>query len=376
MTIDRSTTHEVMARRNLDDIARVDFIIDLKRVLRGASIGNKTLYDTIVEPALLAEHGRAPESVDEIAVGMARQPFHQAWSALTRTAQDMMWGAVAATVSRDTPRMREVAARLTESGNPMGSLELDPTFVAPVDVLVADIHCQPGGYMRDDDPDDLTAGALYESGGNVYSLGTGIGARDSKSGAIIAFLAKHYSDFQPRRILDIGCSAGGASVGYAAAFPDAEIHAVDVGPAMLRYAHARAESLGVAVHFHQMDATRLDFDDEFFDLVVSHNVMHEVSAASLCRIFAESHRVIRPGGIALHQDVPIRGDQPSLFQRYMAALETRNNNEPFWTDFANADIAGMMRAAGFAPNDLTETRVPKLDGPGSWYVVMGEKPGN
>jgi ubiquinone/menaquinone biosynthesis C-methylase UbiE len=364
--MDRSRTHAVMARQTQDDLARAQFVVGLKRDLRALSKGNATAYARRVEPSFA---GPPPETIGEIAEAMARQPFHQIWSALTRTAQDMMWEAVETSVARDLPRMRDAATRAT-AGNPMGSLKLDPAFSPPEDVLVADIHCQPGGYMREDAPDDIVAGALYESGGNMYSLGAGIGARDSKAGAVIAWLEGRYPRFKPRRILDLGCSAGGASVGYAAMFPDAEIHAVDVGPAMLRYAHARAEALGVAVHFHQMDARCLSFPDGGFDLVVSHNVMHEVSGESLARIFSESRRMLRPGGLALHQDVPIRGER-TLFERFMFDWETRNNNEPFWRVFAEADVPAMMAKAGFAPGDVTEALIPKLDGPGAWYAVMG-----
>ena len=371
MAMDRGKVHEVMARQTHDDLARAQFIVGLKRDLRALSQGNAQAYDRIVTPAFAARYGRRPETTAEIGREMAGQPFYRMWSALNRTAQDMMWEAVETTIDRDMPRMLREAARLTATGNPMGSLQLDPDFVPPDDVLAADIHCQPGGYMRDERQDDIKAGALYESGGNMYSLGTGIGARDSKAGAVIKFLAERRPEFRPRRILDLGCSAGGASVGYADAFPDAEVHAVDVGPAILRYAHARAEALGVAVHFHQMDAGRLGFPDGFFDLVVSHNLMHEISAATLARLFAESHRVVRPGGIVVHQDVPIRGDR-TLFERYMFSWETRNNNEPFWEVFAEADVTGEMIAAGFAPGEVSEALVPKLDGPGAWYVVMGE----
>ena len=370
--MDRSKTHAVMARQTHDDLARAQFIIGLKRDLRALSKGNATVYAKAIEPAFRAEHGRAPETIQEIGQDMERQPFYRMWSALNRTAQDMMWQAVESTIDRDMPRMAEVADRLTRTCNPMGSLNLNPDFVSPGDVLAAHIHCQPGGYMRDERPDDIKAGALYESGGNMYSLGTGIGARDSKAGAVIKFLAERWPDFQPRRILDLGCSAGGASVGYATAFPDAEVHAVDAGPAILRYAHARAEALGVAVHFHQMDAGSLVFADGFFDLFVSHNVMHEISADTLSQMCAESHRVLRPGGIAVHQDVPIKGDR-TLFQRYMFSWETRNNNEPFWEVFAEADVPAVMEAAGFAHDAIIETNIPKLDGPGAWYVVMGEK---
>jgi SAM-dependent methyltransferase len=373
MAMDRSKAHAVMARQSHDDLARAQFIVGLKRDLRTLSAGNAKAYETTVVPAFTARSGRPPETIAEIGRAMERQPFYRMWSALNRTAQDMMWQAVETTIDRDMLRMRQEAERLTTSGNPMGSLHLNPDFVPPPDVLTADIHCQPGGYMRDERGGDIKAGALYESGGNMYSLGTGIGGRDSKAGAVINFLAERRPDFRPKRVLDLGCSAGGASVAYADAFPDAEVHAIDVGPAILRYAHARAESIGVAVHFHQMDAGRLGFEDGFFDLVVSHNLMHEISADTLSRTFAEALRVVRPGGIVLHQDVPIRGDR-TLFERYMFNWETRNNNEPFWEVFADADVVGEMVSAGFAPEHVIEALVPKLDGPGAWYVVMGEKP--
>jgi SAM-dependent methyltransferase len=372
MEMNRSRTHEVLARQTSDDVVRAQFVIGLKRHLRGLARGNETTYARFVEPRFRARRGRSPATVAEVGAEMAREPYYQLWSSLTRTAQDMMWDVVENTIQRDMPRMLDAARRLTGEGLRRGSLSLEPGFVAPPDVLVADIHCQPGGYMRDAGDGDMMAGALYESGGNLYSSGVGNGQRDSKAGAVIGFLAEHFPGFQPRRILDLGCSAGGASVAYAASFPQAEVHAVDAGPAILRYAHARAEALGVAVQFHQMDVSRMKFADASFDLVVSHNLMHEISRETLAGVFAESRRLLRPGGIAIHQDVPIRGKR-TLFERYMFDWETRYNNEPFWQVFADADVPRLLAQAGFAPAAVTETQVPRLDGPGTWYLALARQ---
>jgi SAM-dependent methyltransferase len=372
MEMNRSRTHEVLARQTADDVVRAQFVIGLKRHLRGLARGNETTYTRFVEPRFRAQHGRNPATVEEVGAAMAREPYYQLWSSLTRTAQDMMWDVVENTIQRDMPRMVAVARRLTAESHRRGSLSLEPGFVAPPDVLVADIHCQPGGYMRDAGDGDMMAGALYESGGNLYSSGVGNGQRDSKAGAVIGFLAKHFPGFQPQRILDLGCSAGGASVAYATSFPQAELHAVDAGPAILRYAHARAEALGVAVHFHQMDVSRMKFADASFDLVVSHNLMHEISRETLARLFAESRRLLRPGGIAIHQDVPIRGER-TLFERYLFDWETRYNNEPFWQVFAEADVPRLLAQAGFAPEAVTETQVRRVDGPGTWYLALARQ---
>jgi SAM-dependent methyltransferase len=372
MEMHRSTTHEMLARQTPDDVARAQFIIGFKRYMRAMGKGNETACSMRAEPRFRARHGRAPETVEELGSELEHESYYQVWSALTRVAQEMMWEVVETTIARDTPRMRAAARRLCTPGQAKGSLSLDPAFTPPRDVLVADIHCQPGGYMRDGGKDDLMAGALYESGGNVYSSGVGIGQRDSKAGAVIGFLSERFPAFRPTRILDLGCSAGGASVAYAASFPDAEVHAVDVGPAILRYAHARAEALGVAVHFHQMSVGALDFPDGSFDLVISHNLMHEISRETMAGLFAESRRVLRPGGLAVHQDVPIRGDR-SLFERYMFAWETKYNNEPFWELFAAADVPRMLAQAGFAADAIEETHLKRVDGPGSWYVALGQK---
>ncbi len=372
MEMNRSRTHELLARQTADDVVRAQFVIGLKRHLRGLAKGNETTYARFVEPRFRAQHGRNPATVEEVGAEMAREPYYQLWSSLTRTAQDMMWDVVENTIQRDMQRMVAAARRLTAEGHRRGSLSLEPGFVAPPDVLVADIHCQPGGYMRDAGDGDMMAGALYESGGNLYSSGVGNGQRDSKAGAVIGFLAEHFPGFQPQRILDLGCSAGGASVAYAVSFPQAELHAVDAGPAILRYAHARAEALGVAVHFHQMDVSRMKFADASFDLVVSHNLMHEISRETLARLFAESRRLLRPGGIAIHQDVPIRGKR-TLFERYLFDWETRYNNEPFWQIFADADVPRLLAQAGFASEAVTETQVRRVDGPGTWYLALARQ---
>lgn len=372
MQTDRSSQHEMLARQTADDRARSRFVVGLKRQLRAMTRGNETIYACRGEPRFRARHGRGPTTVEEVAAELELESYYRLWSALTRGAQEMMWDTVERTIEHDMPRMLDVARRLSSRGGAGGSLSLDPALVPPPDVLAADIHCQPGGYMRDAGVEDLMAGALYESGGNMYSSGVGIGRRDSKAGAVIGFLAQRFPQLKPRRILDLGCSAGGASVAYAASFPDAEIHAVDAGPAMLRYAHARAEAMGLPVHFHQMDVRRLGFAEQSFDLIVSHNLMHEISQATMARLFAESHRLLRAGGVAIHQDVPTRGER-SLFERFLFDWETRYNNEPFWQAFVQADVRRLLAEAGFAPAAIQETELPKLDGPGTWYLAIGER---
>jgi len=257
----------------------------------------------------------------------------------------------------------------------LGSLALDPDYDPSPEVAAVDIHLQPGGYAMDRGGHDVVAGALYECGGNVFSFGQGIGRGDSKAGVVIRLLEEAFGGFVPGKLLDIGCSAGAASAAYAAHWPDTEVHAVDLGAAMLRYAHARAESLGVGVHFHQMDASAMGFADESFDLVVSHNLMHEIGEAKRRAMFRESLRLVRPGGIVIHQDVAIR-NQPTIVHQVERDWDTHFNGEVHWNTYATADLAADMRAAGFAPESIVEHDLAALQGFANnrWYAISARKP--
>ena len=90
----------------------------------------------------------------------------------------------------------------------------------------------------------------------------------------------------------------------ASAFPDAHIHAIDIAAPFVRYGHARAESLGVGIHFSQQNAEQTDFEDESFDLIVSHILLHETSAKALRNILRECHRLLRPDGLMVHAEIP------------------------------------------------------------------------
>ena len=290
---------------------------------------------------------------------------------MNRSAQELVWMAAGEPVLRDAERMDAQAEQLIGAPNKLGELHLDPEFVPPTEIANVDIHLQPGGYSLARHAHDVTAGALYENGGNVYSFGQGIGKTDSKAGAVIAYL-ESTSRLRPRRILEIGCSAGAAACAYAAHYPDADVHAIDIGAGMLRYAHARAESLDVRVIFHQMSGAALKFPDGTFDLVVSNNLLHEIGSESLRAMLREARRVLAPGGITIHQDVPIRA-APSEVHQVERGWDEKFNGEIFWNMYAGDDLPADMRLAGFAPGEVTETCVQKLAGVGDWYLLIGQK---
>lgn len=371
----RSVTHEMLARPNADEASRQQFVVAFKQALnKGLRSTQGALFEQVVAPTWHARTGSSPSTRAQIRAAMQADPAYRSWSSLARAAQEQMWIAVGDSVFRERERLASAAAALDASPLRRGSVHLDPDFVPPRGVTAVDIHLQTGGYALDLGDGDCSAGALYESGGNLYAFGQGISRTDSKAAHVQRFIAEKFPHLKPQQILDMGCSAGSASVPYAEAFPDAEVHAIDVGSGMLRYAHARAEALGAAVHFHQMDVAATRFPDQSFDLIVSHNLMHEISAPTRRGMLRESQRLLRPGGVCVHQDVPLRFQGLSEFRKFEMSWDTLNNNEPYWEVYANADLAPELLAAGFADDCIHVGSLPAREGTLPWFVACAWKP--
>ena len=358
-----------------EEAARQRFVVALKQALnQGLRISQAALFEKVVAPAWRERHGRNPETRADIRTAMQADPAYRSWSSLARASQEQLWIAVGDSVFREAPRLSAMAAALDAAPTRRGSLTLDPNFVPPRGVTAVDIHLQTGGYALDLGDGDCSAGALYESGGNLYAFGQGISRNDSKAAHVQRFIAQRFSHLKPQRILDMGCSAGSASVPYAEAFPDAEVHAIDVGSGMLRYAHARAEALGAAVHFHQMDVAATRFADDSFDLVISHNLMHEISAPTRRGMLRESLRLLRPGGVCVHQDIPLRYQGLAEFRKFEMSWDTLNNNEPYWEVYANADLEPELLAVGFAKDCIHVGSLPAREGTLPWFVACAWRP--
>jgi ubiquinone/menaquinone biosynthesis C-methylase UbiE len=217
----------------------------------------------------------------------------------------------------------------------------------------------PGGYAADRGDGDTAAGAVYDRGVYLYMSGLMGPLNDAVGRLAAAWLKDLHPGFAPASLLDLGCGVGHATLAWAEAYPAAEVHGIDIGAALLRYAHLRAESLGKPVHFHQRDAEHTGFPDASFDLVTSAIVLHETSTRALPGILKECRRLLRPGGIMLHIDQP-RFDDTDSWSTFLQENEVHYNNEPFWRRYRMTDLAELARAAGFAA-DAIETDIVAAD---------------
>jgi ubiquinone/menaquinone biosynthesis C-methylase UbiE len=349
--------HGMLVEPDRDELARQEFIRGFKAYIQSGVVpGIHASYHNEVKPAFERREGRAPRDRHEIRTLMVQHPLFRTYASLQRVSQELLWDTVLDSVERELPALLE-RAKTRNGGTPQGSLTLNPALPLPKYAVGVDIHCMPGGYGGEGGADDVTVGALYDRGVYLYALGMMGPMNDDIGGSAAKFVRDRYPQFKPRRILDLGCTVGHSTLPFVDAFPEAEVHAIDIGPSLLRYAHARAESLGKRVHFSQQDASATHFPDGYFDLVVSSILFHETSAKALPAIIRECHRLLSPGGMAVHGDLPPFWAMDE-FNQFMLDCETYYNNEPYWGAMREVDQVAESVKAGFKPENVEFCMAP------------------
>lgn len=330
--------HGALPTPSRDQEARQDYVHDLRRCLAGLQGDLYGLYQKKIEPEFCKKHGHAPKDHHDVRRAMKANPNYQYWSASQRFSQELGWESVI-----DTVQEYGVPGEVRE---PIGSLTLDPSLKMPTYHTAQDIHVQPGGYHGGDAPDPVAAGAIFDLGVRIWGTG-GMGTQNDILGVIASnYFVSQHPDVKPKRILDMGCTIGGSTLPWKRKFPDADVIAIDVAGPCLAYGHRRAEALGHAIHFEQQNAENTSFEDDSFDIVVSHILLHETSRKALPKIFAETLRLLKPGGVALHFDAsPVTGEDH--FMDFMYEWEVQNNNEAFLGTLRSLDVPAMLIEAGF-----------------------------
>ena len=345
--------HAVFPQSAHDDTARFDFLANLNGYLSTRlSPKVRESYEKRVKPAFEQREGRAPENRHEVRKAMAADPVYQTWSALRRNTMEMRQQAGRGMVLRQLGPLIDKVRQINETSP---GLQLDPSVQVPRYVSAVDIHCMPGGYHTELVPGDVLAPANSDSG--IFATTGGMLGRWNDGGgqALAQWLKKEHPQFKPRRILDLGCTVGHNAVPLAQAFPDAEVIAIDVAAPMLRYAHARARSLGVEnINFRQANAEALDYPDGHFDLISTAMFWHESSSKAMPRKLKEIHRLLADGGLTAHLEQP-QYTGMDVYEQFVRDWDTYNNNEPFWGVMHEYDLRKMMADAGFDPARYFET---------------------
>jgi ubiquinone/menaquinone biosynthesis C-methylase UbiE len=161
--------------------------------------------------------------------------------------------------------------------------------------------------------------------------------------------------------LEIGSGTGYFSLNLMQQGLIGRLTATDISPGMLSQLASTAAGLGLDdVTTVVTEAETLPFDDESFDLVLGHAVLHHIP--DLDRAFAEFKRVLRPGGSIVF------AGEPSRYGDRLAAVPKRTGVfvAPAWRRVVGAreravaeadqseghSLEGEVDVHAFAPADL------------------------
>jgi SAM-dependent methyltransferase len=383
--------HGVYPETTHDEIARFNFLAHMNRHLSaGLMPGVAKAYETRVAPSFQKKNGRPFKDRHEVRKALLAEPAFQWWSALRRATMESRQQAGRWVTLRQADALNARAAALIDDSK----LKLNPETRLPRYVAAIDHHCMPGSYHTELAEGDVTGAANYDVG--IFATTGGMLGlfNDGGGQAIAKWIKESLPNLKPKRILDLGAGLGHNVLPIAAAFPEAEMVAVDVGAPMLRYGAARAKSMGIEnVTFVQGDVSDLSqFPDESFDLIHSCMFLHETSMKSMPQIFAETYRLLKPGGLVLHVEQPQYAKDMPLFEQAMRDWDAFYNNEPFWTKMHEIDLDKFMVEAGFPKDTLMHGGVAAVVDPkvfpeaakdtkqedygrkAAWHVVGARKP--
>ncbi|HZK16321.1 MAG TPA: methyltransferase domain-containing protein [Solirubrobacterales bacterium] len=160
--------------------------------------------------------------------------------------------------------------------------------------------------------------------------------------------------------LEIGSGTGYFSLNLAQMGVIERLTATDISPGMLDRLSTTATELGLDAETAVTEAEELPFEDESFDLVFGHAVLHHIP--DLERAFAEFRRVLRPGGAIAFCGEPSRyGDRLAAAPKRAGLIAA-----PAWRRLVGADpravpeaeqshghsLEGEVDVHAFAPADL------------------------
>jgi ubiquinone/menaquinone biosynthesis C-methylase UbiE len=160
--------------------------------------------------------------------------------------------------------------------------------------------------------------------------------------------------------LEIGSGTGYFSLNLLQMGTIERLTATDISPGMLRRLSATADGLGLEAETVVTEAEELPFEDESFDLVFGHAVLHHIP--DLERAFAEFRRILRPGGAIAFCGEPSRyGDRLAAAPKRAGMIAA-----PAWRRLVGASpravpeseqshshaLEGEVDVHAFAPADL------------------------
>jgi SAM-dependent methyltransferase len=136
------------------------------------------------------------------------------------------------------------------------------------------------------------------------------------------FIHKTFSDVKGKRLLDLGCGLGEASVYFA--LRGAQVTAVDISQGMLDATKALAKRYGVEVKVCKLSAESLTLaNDQWFDLIYAGNLFHHVDIESTLQKIAPN---LCPGGSLISWDPVAYNPLINVYRKLAMGVRTADEH--------------------------------------------------
>jgi ubiquinone/menaquinone biosynthesis C-methylase UbiE len=135
------------------------------------------------------------------------------------------------------------------------------------------------------------------------------------------FILSKLGDIKNKKILDLGCGAGEASVYFAK--KGADVTAADISEGMLEIAKRLARKHNVTIHTKISSSDNIDLPDEKFDVVYAANLLHHVDIKSTLR---EISRVLKKGGVFASWDPVAHNPIINIYRRMATEVRTQDEH--------------------------------------------------
>ena len=320
-----------------DFVAGQDFLLTVKKH-----------WTTQMYPALKGTNAVAGSMADDaatIATRLEETTDYRLFAWFERHLQKMKYSGGFGLAPYHHERAEALLAELHPPLEP-DSLQLDGGFDQPDYYTAVDIHQHPGGVWS-----EMISGMIYERGARSTTPMLEKAHRDLHGRFTDSIREDKRLTKSTPEILDMGCGFGKSTRPFWETFPDSHIIGIDLAAPCLHVAASEAAKDGRGhMIFRQADARHSGCGDESVDLVTSTMLLHEMPDAARRDMFAESWRVLRPGGVAVHLDFWLL---PTAFDRFIMEGHSKRNNEPFMKALFDSDLDGDLRAAGFVDIDIS-----------------------
>lgn len=147
------------------------------------------------------------------------------------------------------------------------------------------------------------------------------------------------------KILDVACGTGNTSFAIAEKNPDNEIAAIDLSQDMLKIARKKAAKNKIKnISFKGMDAVKMDFENNYFDVVTISLAFHEMPQDLMNSILKEMSRVLKSKGriYIIDWEKPKSFIKSKIFLLFPSLLEPK-----VFKQFLKINWSSMLNEFGF-----------------------------